>query len=223
MRRQLFRMLKKLYLPSHRLKRGTVFRSRASPRVARMPSHAATAAYRRDTGPASLSRTGPVYAVRNRARIESPRRNSRDLAPQPVGPCTPDTIIKPARCPRAAARSEAGVQRGAHRWRPRCGVARPVAGIHSPSKRPGAACGSAAVLTLVRTCCQEWRWRNGVAQAFQICCPDQERLDQAPRIAAFGHEKVAPNLAATDRTSSAHRTASAQWDGPLRHRRAIPD
>ena len=32
--------------------------------------------------------------------------------------------------------------------------------------------------------------------------PDQQRLDQAPRIAAFGHVKVAPNPAAADRTSS---------------------
>ena len=38
--------------------------------------------------------------------------------------------------------------------------------------------------------------------AFRNRCPDQQRLDQAPRIAAFGHVKVAPNPAAADRTSS---------------------
>ena len=38
--------------------------------------------------------------------------------------------------------------------------------------------------------------------AFRKRCPDQERLDQAPRIAAFGHVKVEPNPAAADRTSS---------------------
>ena len=38
--------------------------------------------------------------------------------------------------------------------------------------------------------------------AFGKYCPEHERLDQAPRILAFGHVKVAPNPAAADRTSS---------------------
>lgn len=38
--------------------------------------------------------------------------------------------------------------------------------------------------------------------AFRKRCSDQKRLDQAPRIAAFGHVKVEPNPDAADRTSS---------------------
>ena len=38
--------------------------------------------------------------------------------------------------------------------------------------------------------------------AFRKRCPDQQQLEEAPRIAAFGHVQVAPNPAAADRIRS---------------------
>ena len=63
-----------------------------------LPSHAAAAAYRPDTSPASHSARQSRAPPATGHDTGSLRRPARDLAPRPVALCTPDRIVWLARC-----------------------------------------------------------------------------------------------------------------------------
>ena len=69
-----------------------------------LPSHAAAAACHEEHRPASHSARRPSCAAPYRGTTpDHSDVNARDLAPRPAANCTPDEIVRPARCPRVAA------------------------------------------------------------------------------------------------------------------------